>query len=49
VVGVIGPLIAGRVYDAFDDYRYAFFTAATLLVVALTSISVARPPQRAPA
>ena len=46
VAGLIGPLIAGFVFDAFDDYRYAFFTAAGLSVVALVSISLARPPQR---
>ncbi len=33
--GTLGPIIAGRVYDAFGDYRYAFFTAAALALVAL--------------
>ena len=46
VAGLLGPLIAGFVFDAFDDYRYAFFIAAGLSVVALLSISLARPPQR---
>ena len=46
VAGVIGPLIAGRVFDAFGDYRYAFFSAAGLALVALLSIALARPPRR---
>lgn len=46
VAGVIGPLIAGRVFDAFDDYSYAFYIAAGLAIVALISISLARPPGR---
>ena len=46
VAGVIGPLIAGRAFDAFNDYRYAFYIAAGLAVVALISISLARPPNR---
>ena len=46
VAGVIGPIIAGRVFDAFGDYRYAFFSAAGLALVALLSIVFARPPRR---
>ena len=46
VAGLIGPIIAGRVFDTFDDYRYAFFIAAGLALVALLSMSFARPPQR---
>ncbi len=44
--GIIGPLIAGRVYDTFGDYRYAFFGTAGLALVALASLSMARPPTR---
>ena len=44
VAGLIGPIIGGRVFDAFDDYRYAFFIAAGLAVVALLSLGFARPP-----
>jgi len=47
VAGLVGPVIAGQVYDAYDDYRYAFFIAAGLAVVALLSITIARPPNRA--
>ena len=45
VAGLIGPIIGGRVFDAFDDYRYAFFIAAGLAVVALLSLGFVRPPR----
>ncbi len=44
--GILGPAIAARVFDRFGDYRYAFFTAAALAVVALISLSLAKPPAR---
>jgi OFA family oxalate/formate antiporter-like MFS transporter len=44
--GIIGPIIAGRVFDTFGDYRYAFFTAAALALVALGSLSLAKAPTR---
>ena len=44
--GILGPAIAGRVFVAFGDYRYAFFAAAGLAVVALVSLSLATPPRR---
>ena len=44
--GILGPAIAARVYDRFGAYRYAFFTAAALALVALASLSIARAPQR---
>ena len=47
VAGLIGPIIGGWVFDRFDDYQYAFFIAAGLAVVALLSLSFARPPSRA--
>ena len=48
--GILGPAIAARVFDRFGDYRYAFFTASVLSLIALTSLSLARPPSaRAPA
>ena len=49
VAGLIGPIIAGTVFDAFSDYRYAFFIASGLALVALLSMFIARPPARAPA
>ena len=47
VAGLIGPIIGGRMFDAFDDYRYAFFIAAGLAVIALLSLALARPQSRA--
>ena len=45
VAGIIGPIIAGTVFDRFGDYRYAFYAAAGLAVVAFVSLAAARPPQ----
>ena len=42
--GIFGPGIAGRVFDAFGDYRYAFFSAAGFAIVALIALLMARPP-----
>ena len=44
--GILGPAIAGRVFVAFGDYRYAFFAAAGLALVALAALSIAKPPLR---
>jgi OFA family oxalate/formate antiporter-like MFS transporter len=44
--GIVGPGIAARVYDQFGAYRYAFFIASGLAVVALASLSMARVPER---
>jgi OFA family oxalate/formate antiporter-like MFS transporter len=43
--GIIGPAIAARVFDQFGDYRYAFFTASALALVAFVSLSLVRTPQ----
>ena len=45
--GILGPAIAARVFDRFGDYRYAFFIAAGLALVALAALTIARPPARA--
>src|SRR5207249_181215 len=47
--GIIGPAIAGRVYDAFGGYRYAFFAASLFALIALAVLSTARAPTRASA
>ncbi|MSO84027.1 MAG: MFS transporter [Acidobacteria bacterium] len=44
VAGVIGPMIGAQVFDAFGDYRYAFYTAGALAVVAFGSLALARSP-----
>ncbi len=47
VAGIVGPVIAGRVFDATGDYRQAFFIASGLAVVALVALALARSPGRA--
>jgi len=39
--GIIGPIIAARVFDAFGDYRYAFYAASALALVAFASLILA--------
>ena len=39
--GIIGPMIGARVYDAFGDYRYAFYAASGLAFVAFGSLTLA--------
>ena len=46
VAGIVGPVIAGQVFDAYGDYRLAFYLAAGLSVVALIALACARPPRR---
>ena len=45
--GILGPMIAARVYDASGDYRYAFYAAAGLALVAFISLFLARAPRAA--
>lgn len=42
--GILGPLIGGRIFDRFQDYRYAFYIAAVLAVIAAVSLIFAKPP-----
>jgi OFA family oxalate/formate antiporter-like MFS transporter len=46
--GILGPAIAAKVFDRFGDYRYAFFAASALALLALTSLSFARAPVKDP-
>ncbi len=46
VAGIVGPVIAGRVYDATGAYEQAFYIAAGLAVVALAALLLARQPGR---
>jgi OFA family oxalate/formate antiporter-like MFS transporter len=46
VAGILGPAIAGRVFDTFGDYRYAFYAAGVFAFVAFASLSMARVPAR---
>jgi OFA family oxalate/formate antiporter-like MFS transporter len=47
--GIIGPVIAAQVFDAFGDYRYAFYVAGALALVSFAALMLARPPHLAPA
>jgi OFA family oxalate/formate antiporter-like MFS transporter len=49
VAAILGPFLGGRVYDATGEYRWAFFVAAALSVVAVGVLSLARNPHPAPA
>jgi len=40
--GILGPMIAARVYDASGGYRYAFYAAGGLALVAFVSLTLAR-------
>lgn len=46
--GILGPIIGGRVFDAFGDYRYAFYAASGLAIVAFASLAMARSVVTAP-
>jgi OFA family oxalate/formate antiporter-like MFS transporter len=41
--GIFGPMIAGRVFDTFGGYRYAFYAASALAVIAFGALSLVRP------
>jgi OFA family oxalate/formate antiporter-like MFS transporter len=41
--GILGPIIGGRVFDAFGAYRYAFYAASGLAVIAFVSLVMAKP------
>src|SRR6185503_3806074 len=41
--GVFGPMIGGRVFDAYGDYRYAFYAASALAVIAFLSLILVKP------
>lgn len=45
VAGIVGPVIAGRVFDASGDYALAFYLAAGLSVVALGALMLSKQPQ----
>lgn len=39
--GILGPMIGAQFYDRFGDYRYAFYAASALAIVAFGSLTVA--------
>jgi MFS transporter, OFA family, oxalate/formate antiporter len=44
VAGIIGPKIAGKLFDRYANYQAAFYTAAVLSVIALAFEFLARRP-----
>jgi MFS transporter, OFA family, oxalate/formate antiporter len=46
--GILGPMIAARVYDASGGYRYAFYAASGLAVVAFVSLTLAKSAAAVP-
>jgi hypothetical protein len=36
-------MIGGRVFDTIGDYRYAFYAASALAVIAFGSLALVRP------
>lgn len=44
VAGILGPFLGGRVFVATGEYRWAFFAAAGLSLVALGTLMVAKNP-----
>ena len=46
--GILGPIIAGRVFDATKSYQYAFYAASGLALVAFASLLLAKPTVQAP-
>jgi OFA family oxalate/formate antiporter-like MFS transporter len=45
VSALLGPIIGGRVYDAFGSYQYAFFAASGLSILAILCLFGAKTPQ----
>ena len=39
--GILGPMIGARVFDTFGDYRYAFYAAGVLAIIAWVSLIMA--------
>jgi predicted MFS family arabinose efflux permease len=49
VAGIIGPRIAGVLFDKYKNYQMAFYTAAVLAAVALLcELAAKRPAVPAP-
>jgi cyanate permease len=45
VAGIIGPRIGGVLYDKYQNYQTAFYTAAVLAVIALVCEVIAKRPE----
>ena len=49
VASILGPFLGGRVFVVTGEYRWAFYTAAAVSVVALATLLLAKTPHRQPA
>ena len=49
VSALLGPVIGGRLYDAFGNYQYAFYAGSVLSLLAICSLFMAKTPTREPA
>jgi OFA family oxalate/formate antiporter-like MFS transporter len=49
VAGILGPFLGGRVFVATGEYRWAFFIAAGVSLVALATLMTAKNPHEQPA
>ena len=47
LAGILGPYLGGRVFVLTHEYRWAFYAAAMLEVVALGALLIAKNPHRA--
>ena len=48
VAGILGPFLGGRVFVATGEYRWAFFIAAGVSLVALATLFLAKNPHEQP-
>jgi OFA family oxalate/formate antiporter-like MFS transporter len=48
LAGIIGPLLGAAAFDRFGDYRYAFFAASPLALVAFAALSEGQAPRVEP-
>ena len=48
LAGILGPFLGGRVFVATGEYRWAFFIAAGLSIVASATLMLARNPHADP-
>jgi OFA family oxalate/formate antiporter-like MFS transporter len=49
VAAILGPFLGGRVFVATGEYRWAFFIAAGMSIVALATLFLAKNPHAKPA
>ncbi len=45
VAGIIGPIIAGRLFDIFGNYTNAFYAGSGICVLAPGSLLMAKRPE----